>query len=50
MDEWWNQDRIELYKQWLTENNISHSVNLINFDNRHNVILSTKGVKNIEQL
>jgi MoaA/NifB/PqqE/SkfB family radical SAM enzyme len=50
MDEWWNQDRIELYKQWLTENNISHSVNLINFSNRHNVILSTKGVKNIEQL
>jgi len=50
MDEWWNRDRIELYKQWLTENNISHSVNLINFNNQHNVILSTKGVKNIERL
>ena len=50
MDEWWNRDRIELYKQWLIKNNISHSINLIRFDNQHNVILSTKGVKNIEQL
>lgn len=50
MDEWWNQDRIELYKQWLIKNNISHSINLISFNNRHNVVLSTKGVKNIEQL
>jgi MoaA/NifB/PqqE/SkfB family radical SAM enzyme len=50
MDEWWNQDRIELYKQWLIKNNISHSINLISFNNQHNVVLSTKGVKNIEQL
>jgi MoaA/NifB/PqqE/SkfB family radical SAM enzyme len=50
MDEWWNQDRIELYKKWLTEHNISHSVNVVHFNNRHNVILSNKGVKNIEQI
>lgn len=50
MDEWWNQDRTELYKKWLTEHNISHSVNVVHFNNRHNVILSNKGVKNIEQI
>jgi molybdenum cofactor biosynthesis enzyme MoaA len=50
MDEWWNQDRIELYKKWLIEHNISHSVDVVHFNNRHNVILSNKGVKNIEQI
>jgi molybdenum cofactor biosynthesis enzyme MoaA len=50
MDEWWNQDRIKLYKQWLTEHNISHSVNIINYNNKHNVVIAIKGVKNIEQL
>lgn len=51
MDEWWNQDRIVLYKQWLDKNNISYSINVINnFNKQSNVILTTKGVKNIEQL
>jgi MoaA/NifB/PqqE/SkfB family radical SAM enzyme len=32
MDEYWNQDRIKLYKQLLDNHDISYSVNAINYD------------------
>jgi MoaA/NifB/PqqE/SkfB family radical SAM enzyme len=31
MDEFWNQDRIPIYKKFLEEHDISHSVNRINY-------------------
>ena len=34
MNEYWNQDRIALYQEWLTKHNISHSVNSINYDKK----------------
>jgi len=51
MDEWWIPDRVVLYQKWLTDNNISHSVNRIHYSgDRRKIMLSAKGVKNIEQL
>jgi len=32
MDEYWNQDRIKMYKDLLDINNVSYSVNAINYD------------------
>ena len=34
MDEFWNQDRIVMYKKWLSEHDISHSINSINLTNK----------------
>ena len=31
MDEYWNKDRIELYKQMLDNRNVSYSVNAIDY-------------------
>lgn len=50
MDEWWNKDRIELYKQWLDENKISYSINRINYSYSPKTIPNILGVKNIELL
>jgi len=47
MDEYWNQDRIELYKQWLTQRNISHSVNVIDYTVGTRVEILNKGKKNL---
>jgi len=48
MDEHWNQNRIPMYKKWLTEHNISHSINTVDLGRktRDNPIL--KGRYNLE--
>lgn len=48
MDEWWNQDRISLYQEWLDKNNISYTVNKIEYI--RNVEPINNGVKNIESI
>ena len=48
MDEYWNQDRISLYQQWLTCRNISHSVNSINYKSKTRDVIFTKGKQNLE--
>ena len=47
MDEYWNQERIVLYKKWLTERNISHSVNAINYEAGTRTEILNKGKKNL---
>ena len=47
MDEHWNQDRIKLYQQWLTNHNISHSVNTINYSNATRTFILNQGKKNL---
>jgi MoaA/NifB/PqqE/SkfB family radical SAM enzyme len=34
MDEHWNQHRIPMYKKWLSDHDISHSINMINLDKK----------------
>jgi molybdenum cofactor biosynthesis enzyme MoaA len=34
MDEHWNQNRISMYKKWLNDHDISHSVNAIDLTNK----------------
>ena len=34
MDEFWNQDRILMYKKWLSDHDISYSMNSINLTNK----------------
>ena len=48
MDEYWNQDRIKHYARILSDNNISHSINAIDYSmqNRKDVIF--KGKLNLE--
>jgi len=50
MNEYWNQDRIVLYKQWLEEKNISYSVNDIDYSKQVRDVVFHKGKQNIEQL
>lgn len=50
MDEHWNQERIELYKQWLETNKISHSVNKIDYTHSTRVDIMKKGQSNLEQI
>lgn len=50
MDEFWNQDRIELYRKWLTKHNISHCVNKIDYTVQTRTQPLLQGVYNIEQL
>jgi molybdenum cofactor biosynthesis enzyme MoaA len=47
MDEHWNQDRIKLYQQWLTQHNISHSVNKINYAVATRTYILNQGKKNL---
>jgi MoaA/NifB/PqqE/SkfB family radical SAM enzyme len=50
MNEYWNQHRIVLYKQWLDKNNISYSVNEIDYSRQVRELVFQKGKQNIEQL
>ena len=50
MDEYWNQDRILLYQSWLDKNNISNSINKINYPNDNQIIPIINGIKNIESI
>jgi organic radical activating enzyme len=47
MDEYWNQDRIELYKKWLTGHDISHSVNVVNYHHKTREYPIMKGKSNL---
>lgn len=50
MDEYWNKDRSQLYIKWLEQNNVSYSVNSINYNNKIRDLPVMQGVYNIEQL
>lgn len=47
MDEYWNLDRIELYKKWLVDHNISYSLNTINLDRKTRDFPILKGSYNL---
>jgi molybdenum cofactor biosynthesis enzyme MoaA len=47
MNEHWNQDRIELYKKWLDQRNISYTVNEINYTQATRTYILKQGVKNL---
>jgi len=50
MNEFWNQDRITLYQDWLTKHNISHSINTIDYSLQIRSYPVVQGVKNFEEL
>jgi len=50
MDEYWNRNRIELYKKWLSDQNISYSINKIDYSQQVRDVVFYKGKQNIEQL
>jgi MoaA/NifB/PqqE/SkfB family radical SAM enzyme len=47
MDEHWNQDRIELYKTYLDQHQISYSVNCINYEHSVRTNILNKGNTNL---
>jgi molybdenum cofactor biosynthesis enzyme MoaA len=47
MNEHWNQDRIELYKKWLDQRNISYTVNQIDYTTATRTYMLDQGVKNL---
>jgi hypothetical protein len=47
MDEYWNQDRIKIYQQWLDQRSISNSVNSIDYDRQTQSIPQFQGVMNL---
>ena len=47
MDEWWNQDRVALYRQWCQKHQISHSVNRVDYSEQTRTIPIMKGVLNL---
>jgi molybdenum cofactor biosynthesis enzyme MoaA len=50
MDEFWNQDRIELYKAWCIKHDVSHSINIINYDRAIRDHPIMQGVYNLEKV
>lgn len=50
MDEYWNQDRIKIYQEWLTEHGISHSVNRIDYDRGVRDQPVAQGIMDFEKL
>lgn len=50
MDEPWNTDRTVLYQELLIKNNISHSINKINFSRQIRTYHLQKGVKNLDSI
>lgn len=48
MNEYWNQDRIALYQDWLTKNNISHSINNIQYEKQTRTHILKQGIQNLE--
>jgi MoaA/NifB/PqqE/SkfB family radical SAM enzyme len=50
MNEYWNQHRILLYKAWLTDNNISYSINDIDYSMQVRTVVFQKGTQNFEQI
>ena len=49
MDEFWNQDRIPLYQQWLDKHSISHSVNTINYAQQTRTTPILKGIYDLRR-
>jgi molybdenum cofactor biosynthesis enzyme MoaA len=47
MNEHWNQDRIELYKKWLDQRNISYTINQIDYTKATRTYILDQGVKNL---
>ena len=47
MNEYWNRGRIGVYQDWLTQHNISHSVNSINYESKTRDVVFTKGKQNL---
>ena len=50
MDEFWNQERIALYKSWCNKHNISYSINKINYDIQTRSNPTMQGIYNLEQV
>ena len=50
MNEYWNQDRILLYKNFCQEQNISHSVNWINYKHQTRIQILREGKHDLETI
>jgi len=50
MDESWNQDRIQIYKKFLSTNNISHSVNKIDYSRQTRSYPLKQGTFNLDKI
>jgi organic radical activating enzyme len=50
MNEFWNQDRIELYKAWCIKHNISHAINIIDYDQGTRTYPIIQGTYDLEQV
>ena len=50
MDEFWNQERIKLYADWLNKNNISYSINRIDYTKQTRPEPQLKGTYNLVQV
>jgi MoaA/NifB/PqqE/SkfB family radical SAM enzyme len=50
MNEFWNQDRIQLYRAWCEQRNISYSINPIDYDEQTRSTPVLQGVYNLEQV
>jgi len=50
MNEFWNKERIKLYEEFLKENNISYSINKIDYSFKIRDFTLNKGIINIEQI
>lgn len=48
MDEYWNQERIAIYKTWLDLNGISYSVNSVNYEHAVRTTILKQGKQNLE--
>lgn len=47
MDEFWNSSRVPVYQSWLSERNISHSVNAIDYSHQTRTYPMIKGEQNL---
>lgn len=50
MNEYWNEDRINLYIAYLENHNISYSLNKIDYNQKVKIYPESKGKQNIEKL
>lgn len=50
MNEFWNTERIELYKKFLEEHNVSYSVNRIDYDSQTREQPILQGIYNLEHI
>ena len=50
MNEFWNQDRIELYKSWCQSHNVGYSINTIDYGSQTRATPTLQGIYNLEQV